>query len=151
MKLKTVAKNKKALHTYHIINRMEAGIVLAGTEVKSLRQGKAVMQDCYAVVVRGEVFLEGLHISPYEQGNRFNHDPKRRRKLLLHKKEIKQLAASTQEKGFTIIPISLYFKGRRVKVDIGIGRGKKLFDKRAVLKERDAKRTIERIMKEKNI
>ena len=126
--LKTVAQNKKAYHDYFIEEKIECGIVLAGTEVKSLRQGKANLKDSYAQIKNGEMFLCGMHISPYEFGNIFNLDPMRDRKLLLHKKEISRLLGLTTQKGLTLVPLDMYFKGKRVKVTMAVARGKKLYD-----------------------
>ena len=146
--IKVVAQNKKAWHDYFIEQTMEAGIVLSGTEVKSIRQGKVNLKDCYAMIEGGEVVLNGMHISPYEQGNIFNKDPLRNRKLLLHKSEISRLIGYTQQKGLSLVPLQLYFKRGRVKLELGIARGKKLYDKREDIAERDAKREIDRKLKE---
>lgn len=146
--VKVVAQNKKARHDYFIEQTMEAGIVLSGTEVKSIRQGKVNLKDCYAMIQGGEVILNGMHISPYEQGNIFNKDPLRDRKLLLHKSEINRLVGYTQQKGLSLVPLQLYFKRGRVKLELGIARGKKLYDKREDIAERDAKREIDRKLKE---
>ena len=137
-----VARNKRARHDYHILDSWEAGLVLTGTEVKSLRDGKATMADAYAIVKDGEVFLLNLHISPYEKGNQFNHDPTRTRKLLLHRKEIRRLIGAVERQGLTLIPLELYFRGGVAKVNLALGKGKKLHDKR----EDDRKRTDEREM-----
>ncbi len=137
-----VARNKRARHDYHILESWEAGLVLTGTEVKSLRDGKATMADAYALVKDGEVFLLNLHISPYEKGNQFNHEPTRTRKLLLHRKEIRRLIGSVERQGLTLIPLELYFRGGVAKVNIALGKGKKLHDKRAD----DRKKTDERDM-----
>ncbi|NLW01898.1 MAG: SsrA-binding protein SmpB [Clostridiaceae bacterium] len=146
--IKTIVKNRKARHEYFIEEVFEAGIALTGTEVKSLRQGRANLHDSYAVIKDGEVFLYGLHISPYDQGNRFNHDPVRVRKLLLNWFEINKLIGSTQKKGFTLIPLSLYFKKGLVKVELAVCRGKKLYDKRQDIARRDAAREIQRRLKD---
>jgi len=146
---KTICVNKKAHLNYTIYDTYEAGIVLFGTEVKALRDGKANIQDSYALVEKGEVFLHDLHIGPYSHGNRANHDPLRKRKLLLHKREIKRLYGKTQEKGMTLVPLRLYFLNGRVKVELGLGKGKKLYDKREELKRRDDRRAMERGMAEK--
>jgi len=146
--IKVVAQNKKARHDYFIEQTMEAGIVLSGTEVKSVRLGKVNLKDSYANVKNGEVILSGMHISPYEQGNIFNKDPVRERKLLLHKLEINRLASLIQEKGLTIIPLKLYFNRGKVKVELGVAKGKKLYDKRTDIAERDARREIDRKLKE---
>ncbi len=146
--IKVIAQNKKARHDYFIEQTIEAGIVLSGTEVKSIRLGKVNLRDSYAVVKNGEVILSGMHISPYEQGNIFNKDPMRERKLLLHRSEIKRLESLIQEKGLTIVPLRLYFKKGKVKVELGVAKGKKLYDKRTDIAERDAKREIDRKLKE---
>ena len=146
--IKTIVKNRKARHEYFVEEIFEAGIALTGTEVKSLRQGRANLQDSYAVIKDGEVFLHGMHISPYDQGNRFNHDPLRTRKLLLNRFEINKLIGLTQKKGFTLIPLSLYFKKGLVKVELAVARGKKLYDKRDDIARRDAMREIDRKMKD---
>jgi SsrA-binding protein len=142
--VKTVVVNRRARHEYHILERIEAGIVLKGTEVKSVREGKVQLGDAYASVEGGEVFLLQMHISPYEQGNRFNHEPLRKRKLLLHARQIHKLRAQTQEKGLTLIPLTLYFKGPHLKVELGLAKGKKTHDRREDLAKRDAEREMER-------
>jgi SsrA-binding protein len=147
---KIIAQNKTARINYHIEDTFEAGIVLVGTEVKSLRDGKANLKDCYALVKDGEVFVHDMHISPYSHGNRSNHDPLRVRKLLLHKTEIKRLYGKSRERGLALIPLKLYFRSGKVKIEVGIGRGKKLYDKRESLKNKEDKRDIERGMREKN-
>jgi SsrA-binding protein len=134
--------NRKARHDYFILDTLEAGLVLKGTEVKSLRNGNANLQDSHAVVKNGEVWLIGMHISPYEHGSFENHDPRRTRKLLLSKREIRRLFAKVQEKGLTIVPLAVYFKGPYAKVELAIAQGKKSYDKREALKQRDAKRDI---------
>jgi SsrA-binding protein len=144
---KTIAQNRKARHDYFIEEIFEAGIVLTGTEVKSLRLGKANLNDSYAVVRDGEVFVYGLHISPYDMGNRFNHDPLRVKKLLLHRFEINKLIGYTQKKGLTLVPLSLYFKKGKVKVELAVAKGKKLYDKRDDIAKRDTMREIDRRMK----
>ena len=136
--------NRKARHEYFILEALEAGIVLTGTEVKSLRKGNANLQDSYAELRSGEVWLEGMHISPYEQGNINNHDPRRRRKLLLQKKQIRKLIVGMKEKGLTLIPLSVYFKGPYAKVELALARGKKSYDKRGAIAKRDAERDIAR-------
>ena len=146
--IKVVAQNKKAWHDFFIEQSMEAGIVLSGTEVKSIRQGKVNLKDCYAIIEGGEVILNGMHISPYEQGNIFNKDPLRNRKLLLHKSEINRLIGYTQQKGLSLVPLKLYFRRGKVKLELGIAKGKKLYDKREDIAERDSKREIDRKMKE---
>lgn len=145
---KTIAQNKKARHDYFIEQTFEAGIVLSGTEVKSIRQGKVSIKDSYAVIKDGEVFIYGMHVSPYEQGNIFNKDPLRDRKLLLHRYEINKLIGSIQQKGMTLVPIELYFRNGKVKLELGLGKGKKLHDKRDDIAKRDAMREIDRRIKE---
>jgi SsrA-binding protein len=145
--LKTIARNKKAWHDYSILDMYEAGIVLTGTEVKSIRKGNLNMKDCYAKIESGEMFIEGMHISPYEQGNIFNVDPLRRRKLLMHKHEIMKLYARVKQDGLTLIPLSIYFKKGKMKVEVGIAKGKKTYDKREDLARREANRSIERAFK----
>lgn len=147
--VKYIAENRKARHDYFIHETYEAGIALTGTEVKSLRQGKANLKDSFCRIEHGELLLLGMHISPYEQGNRFNHDPLRTRRLLMHKYEILKLFGKTKEKGYTLIPLNLYFKKGKVKVTMALVSGKKLYDKRQALAEKEAKRDIERRMKER--
>lgn len=142
--IKVVAENRKAWHDFFIDETFEAGVALTGTEVKSLRAGKANLRDSYAVVEKEELFLYNMHISPYEQGNRFNHDPLRTRKLLMHRSEIRRLSSRVREKGFTLVALRLYFKRGKAKVELGLARGKKLYDKRAQIAERDARRDTER-------
>jgi SsrA-binding protein len=146
---KTLAENRKAWHDYFIEESMEAGIELAGTEVKSIRAGKANLKDSYAEVKNGEIFVCNMHISPYEKGNIYNRDPLRERKLLMHKSEINRLMGFVAQKGYTMVPLSLYLKNGRVKVNIAVVRGKKDFDKRDALLEKAAKREIDREVKEK--
>ena len=141
---KLICQNKKARHNYSIEDTYEAGIALMGTEVKSLREGRANLGDSYGKIKNGEVYLVDAHISPYTFGNRFNHDPLRTRKLLLHKKEIRRLIGKVQEKGFTLIPLRLYFSDGKAKVELGLGKGKKLFDKRETLKRKTMERDMER-------
>ena len=149
--VKIIAENRKARHDYAIHETYETGIALVGTEVKSLRAGKANLKDSYAAVTKSaEVYLYNMHISPYEQGNQFNHEPLRDRKLLLHKLEIKKLIGKTREKGFTLVPLKLYFSHGKVKVELALATGKKNYDKRQSLAERAAKRDIDRAMKERN-
>ena len=143
MNTKLIAKNPTAYHNYVINDKLETGIVLSGTEIKSIRAGKVNLKDTYAMIKNGEVYIIGMHISPYEHGNIFNKDPLRDRKLLLHKKEINRLVGLTKQKGYSLVPISLYFKGSLVKLEIGIGKGKKLYDKREDLAKKDAQRQIE--------
>lgn len=147
--VKYIAENRKARHDYFIHETYEAGIALTGTEVKSLRQGKANLKDSFCRIEHGELLLLGMQISPYEQGNRFNHDPLRTRRLLMHKYEILKLFGKTKEKGYTLIPLNLYFKKGKVKVTVALVSGKKLYDKRQALAEKEAKRDIERRMKER--
>src|SRR6476646_5347953 len=139
----SVATNKRARHDYHILDTWEAGVVLTGSEVKSLRNGKANIADSYAIVKDGEVFLLNLHISPYEQASHFNHEPTRTRKLLLHRKEIRKMIGAVERQGLTLVPLELYFKKGMVKVALGLGRGKKLYDKRADEKKRDDDREMQ--------
>jgi SsrA-binding protein len=147
---KVIAENRKARHDFFILNSVEAGIALAGTEVKSLRAGKASMADSYAAVESGEVYLHSLHISPYDPASRFNHDPVRKRKLLLHRAEIRRLRKETDEKGLTLVPLRLYFNAEgRVKVELAVAKGKRAHDRRDTIAERDAKREIARAMKER--
>ncbi|MBI1806133.1 MAG: SsrA-binding protein SmpB [Ignavibacteria bacterium] len=141
---KVVVTNRKALHDYFIIDRYETGIVLKGTEVKSLRQGSANLQDGYAMIRNGEVWLIGLHISPFEKGNINNHDPKRDRKLLMHKQEIRRLVGKINEKGLTLVPLRLYFKNNIAKLELGLARGKKSYDKREAIMKRDVERQLRR-------
>ena len=144
---KLIASNKKAYHDYFVLQKLEAGIELMGTEVKSLRDGKANLKDSYVIIKGDEAFLFGAHISPYSHGNIQNHEPERTRKLLLHKREIEKLRVQIVEKGLTIVPLRLYFKGNRVKVEIAVVRGKKLFDKRETEKRREADREAAAAMK----
>lgn len=144
---RTIASNRKAYHEYFIEETYEAGIELCGTEVKSVRGGNVNLKDAWCTIQNGELVVRGMHISPYEQGNIFNRDPLRERKLLMHKKEIMRLLGIQKQDGLAIIPLSLYFKGSLVKVQVGVCRGKKLHDKRASAAERDAKRDIDRAMK----
>ena len=149
--IKIVAENRKARHDYAVHETYETGIELKGTEVKSLRAGKANLKDAYAAVTKsGEVYLYNMHISPYEQGNQFNHEPLRDRRLLLHKSEIKKLIGKTREKGFTLVPLKLYFTHGKVKVELALATGKKLYDKRRDIAERSARRDLDRVMKERN-
>ena len=147
---KQIAKNSKAFHDYFVEERFEAGVVLAGTEVKSIRQGGVNLKDSWCQVKDGELWLYGAHISPYEKGNIFNKDPRRTRKLLMHKREIMRLMGSVQRDGLTLIPLSLYFKDSKVKVEVGLCKGKKLYDKRASAAERDSKRAMDRALKSYN-
>jgi SsrA-binding protein len=146
---KVVAQNKKAYHDYYIEETYEAGIVLQGTEIKSIRAGKVNLKDSYARIQNGEMHLLNMHVSPYEQGNRFNHDPLRQRKLLLHKREINKLFGETREAGYALIPLKIYLKNGFAKVLLGLAKGKKNYDKREVLKQKEAKRDIERAFRER--
>ena len=148
--LKTIAQNKKAFHDYFLEESFEAGIELCGTEVKSIRQGRVNLKDSWCSIVDGEMLVNGMHISPYEQGNIFNKDPMRVRRLLMHKREIMRLFGLVKQDGYSLIPVSLYFKGSRVKVQVGLCKGKKLYDKRSDLAARAAKRDIPRALKERN-
>ena len=139
-----VASNRKALHDYFILERYEAGIVLKGTEVKSLRQGSANLQDGYALLRKGELWLIGMHISPFEKGNINNHDPIRERKLLMHKRELQRIMGKTSDKGLTLVPLRIYFKKNIIKVEIGLARGKKAYDKREAIAKRDVERQLRR-------
>lgn len=147
-KIFTVANNKKAWHNYFVEETYEAGIELCGTEVKSIRKGGVNLKDSWCSIEHGEMFVKGMHISPYEHGNIFNKDPIRVRKLLLHKREIIKLLSLTKQKGYTLVPISLYFKSSKVKLAVGLCKGKKLYDKREEEAKKAAKRTIERAVKE---
>jgi len=144
---KTVAQNRKARHDYSIEDTVEAGIALTGTEIKSVREGHVNLQDAYARIEHGEAWLVGAHVAPWSGGNRYNHEPKRDRKLLLHRGQIDQLAGRVKAKGFTLVPLSMYFNDRgRAKVQLGLGRGKKAFDRRRDIAERDARRDMDREM-----
>ena len=147
---KTIAGNKKAFHDYFVEESMEAGIELTGTEVKSLRQGGVNLKDAWCSIDDGEMWIKGMHISPYEKGNLFNRDPLRVRRLLLHKREIRRLYGLMKQQGYTLIPLSVYFKGSLVKVQVGLCKGKKLYDKREDAARRDMKREAERALKERN-
>lgn len=143
-----IAQNRKASHDFFIEDTFEAGIVLKGTEIKSIRAGRVNMKDSFARVSKGEVFLHNMHISPYEQGNQFNHEPTRMRKLLLHRKEINRLIGETQQQGYSLVPLKMYIKNGVAKVLIGLGKGKKKYDKREDLKRKQAKRDIDRAIKD---
>ncbi len=145
--IKIVANNKKAYHDYFVLEKLEAGIELFGTEVKSIRQGKINLKDSWCFVKDGEMFVNGMHISPYEQGNIFNRDPMRTKRLLLHKKEIRRFYAMVKQDGLAIVPLSVYFSKGRAKVEIGLCKGKKLYDKREVAAKKDAQRDIERSLR----
>ena len=148
--IKEIAQNRKAFHDYFVLEKYEAGIELAGTEVKSVRAGQVNMKDSYCSIKNGELFLRGMHISPYEKGNIFNRDPVRVRRLLMHKREINRLNSQVMQQGVALIPLSLYFKDSKVKVEIGVCKGKKLYDKRADMAAKTARRDIERAVKMKN-
>ena len=148
--IKVIAQNRKARHDFFVDDTYEAGIALFGTEVKSLRAGAVNLKDSYCYIKDGEIFSTGVHISPYEKGNIFNRDPLRERKLLMHKREIMKLLGQVKQDGLTLIPISVYFKGSRVKVQVGLCKGKKQHDKRDAMAQRDAKRTIDRELKMRN-
>jgi SsrA-binding protein len=147
---KSLAQNRKAYHDYFIEDTFEAGIVLSGTEIKSIRKGSANLRDAYAQVQNGEVWVYNMHVSPYEQGNRFNHDPTRPRKLLLHKSEIAKLIGAVKEQGYTLIPTKLYIRNGYCKVELGLAKGKKQYDKRESAKARDANREIQRALRDRN-
>ncbi|MCD7854511.1 MAG: SsrA-binding protein SmpB [Clostridiales bacterium] len=145
--VKIIAQNKKAYHDYFILETIQAGIELQGTEVKSMRAGRCNLKDSYISITNKEAFIKGMHISPFEQGNRFNHDPLRERRLLLHKYEINKLEGRTMQQGLTIVPLKVYFEGSLVKMDIGLAKGKKLYDKRQDIAKRDQKREAEKDFK----
>ena len=149
--IKIAAQNRKAFHDYFVEDRYEAGIELAGTEVKSIRAGTLNLKDSYCIAKNGEIYIHGMHISPYEKGNIFNKDPLRDRKLLMHRYEINKLKGKIQEKGYTLVPLQVYFKGSLVKVEIGLARGKKLYDKRADIAKKDQRRELEKDFKVKNL
>ncbi|MBS3899930.1 MAG: SsrA-binding protein SmpB [Dethiobacter sp.] len=149
MEEKVFAKNRKAFHDYHIEEKYEAGMVLTGTEVKSIRSGKANLKDSYARIENSEVFIHNMHVSPYEQGNRFNHEPLRKRKILMNRREISRLIGLTREKGYTLIPLKLYAKKGFIKVEIALARGKREYDKRDAIATKEAKREVERVFKER--
>jgi SsrA-binding protein len=146
---KTVAINRRARHEYALDETLEAGIVLTGTEIKSIRAGRVNLAEAYARIERGEAWLIGAHIAPYEQGNRNNHEPTRTRKLLLHRDQIAELTGRTQAKGFTLVPLRLYIRDGMAKLELGVGKGKKAYDKRRTIAERDARRELERATKER--
>lgn len=147
--VKQIAANRKAYHDYFVEEKFEAGLELCGTEVKSIRQGNVNLKDSYCIIKDGQMVVHGMHVSPYEKGNIFNRDPMRTRKLLLHKREIAKLAGLTQQEGYALIPLGMYLKNGRVKVSIGVAKGKKLYDKRQDMAERDAKRDIERAFRQR--
>ena len=148
--IKIVAKNSKAYHDFFIEDKYECGIELAGTEVKSIRQGNVNLKDSFCIIKDGEISVLGMHISPYEKGNIFNKDPRRTRRLLMHKREIMRLFGKIKQDGYSLVPLSIYFKGPRVKLEVGLARGKKLYDKRDSAAKKDAKREIDRAMKSRN-
>ena len=149
--VKIAAQNRKAHHDYYVEEKYEAGIELAGTEVKSVRAGTLNLKDSYCSVKEGELFVHGMHISPYEKGNIFNKDPVRPRRLLMHKREIRKLHALVKQDGYTLVPLSVYFKDSRVKVEVGLCKGKKNYDKRDAAAQRDAKREMDRAMKDRRV
>ena len=149
MEKKLIAKNPTAFHNYTIEDKLEAGIVLSGTEIKSIRNGKANLKDSYAIIKNNEVYIVGMHISPYEQGNIFNKDPLRNRKLLLNRREINKLIGLTKQKGYSLVPLNMYFKGSLVKIELGIGKGKKLYDKREDIAKKEAERRIQQHLSNK--
>lgn len=151
MNTKLIAKNPTAYHNYEIEDKLEVGIVLSGTEIKSIRNGKVNLKDSYAIIKNGEAFILGMHISPYEHGNIFNKDPLRTRKLLLNKREINKLTGFVKQKGLSLVPINLYFKGSLVKLELGIGKGKKLFDKREEIAKKEANLKIQKELKNRNM
>ncbi|GAB6100159.1 SsrA-binding protein [Halanaerocella petrolearia] len=149
--VKVIAKNRKVRHEYHIEETYETGIALKGTEIKSIRQGKVSLKDSFALVREEEVFLHNLHIARYKQGNRYNHEPERKRKLLLHKHQIKNLIGKTKQSGYTLVPLKLYFKRQLVKVELALAKGKNLHDKREDIKKKTAQREMERAMKDRQV
>ena len=149
MSHKTITVNRKAYHDYHIEDSYEAGLVLTGTEIKSIRMGRVNLRDAYARAENGEMWLEGAHIAHYPGGNRYNHEPKRKRKLLLHRKEINELSGATMRKGLTVVPLKMYIKNGIAKVELGIARGKKVYDKRETIAQRDAQRDMQRALSQK--
>ena len=148
--VKQIASNRKAYHDYFVEEQYEAGIELCGTEVKSIRMGNVNLKDSFCIIKDGQMMVHGLHVSPYEKGNIFNRDPVRSRRLLMHKREIRKLHALVKQDGYALVPLSVYFKDSRVKLEIGLCRGKKNYDKRAAASQRDAKREIDRTLKERN-
>ncbi len=148
--IRNIADNRQVRHEYFILESIEAGIELSGTEVKSIRNGSVNLRDSWIAIENGEAFVKQMHISPYEKGNIFNKDPLRERRLLMHKREILRLYGQVKQGGLTLVPVSLYFKGSRVKMQVGLCKGKKLYDKRDSIAERDAKRSIDRALKERN-
>lgn len=148
--IKVIAENRKARHDYFVEERYEAGIILTGTEIKSIRAGRVNLKDSYAEVINGQIWLNQMHISPYEQGNRFNHDPLRKRKLLFHRSEIAKMTGKVQQQGMTLVPLKIYLKQGLAKIELGLCKGKKNYDKRDDLAERDAKRQMERDLRDRN-
>ena len=148
--IKEISSNRKAFHDYFVLERFEAGIELFGTEVKSIRAGQVNLKDSYCTIREGELFVRGMHVSPYEKGNIFNRDPVRIRRLLMHKREIRKLHDLQKQDGYALVPLSVYFKNSRVKVEVGLCKGKKTYDKRDAIAKRDAKREMERAVREKN-
>ena len=146
---KVISTNRKAYHEYHIFDKYNAGMVLTGTEIKSIRNGKANLKDSYAIIKNNEVYIVGMHISPYEQGNIFNKDPLRNRKLLLNRREINKLIGLTKQKGYSLVPLNMYFKGSLVKIELGVGKGKKLYDKREDIAKKEAERRIQQHLSNK--
>src|SRR3989442_6704531 len=147
--IKIITVNRQAYHDYFVERTIEAGIVLSGTEIKSIREGRVNLRGAYAISRNGELWLENTHIAPYEHGNRYNHEPMRNRKLLLHRREIEQLQAKVETKGLTLIPLKLYLKGGKAKIELGLCRGKKLYDKREAIAERDIKREMDRVIRKR--
>lgn len=147
--IKIIAQNKKATHDYYIEEKYEAGILLTGTEIKSIRAGKVNLKDSFARISNGEVYIHNMHISPFEHGNRFNHEPTRARKLLLHKQEIAKLIGLTKEKGYSLVPLKIYLRNGFAKIEIALAKGKKLYDKRQTIAKRDAERQMARVLREK--
>ncbi|MCS7220395.1 MAG: SsrA-binding protein SmpB [Anaerolineae bacterium] len=148
MAIKTIATNRKAYHDYEVVDTLEAGIVLTGTEIKSIREGRVNLRDGFAIIRGGEVWLLNVHIAPYPGGNRQNHEPRRERKLLLHRREINRLAGRVQEKGWTLVPLRLYLKDNKAKIELGLVRGKREYDKREAIAKREAEREVQREMKD---
>lgn len=149
--VKVIANNKKAYHDYFVLERYEAGIELFGTEVKSIRMGHCSIKEAYVEIEHGEMYIDGMHIAPYEKGNIFNRDPMRKKRLLMHRNEIRKLGQRVQEKGLTLVPLQVYFRGSLVKVEVGLVKGKKLYDKRETIAKKDMRREAERDFKERNI
>ena len=148
--VKQIAANRKAYHDYFVEEKFEAGLELCGTEVKSIRQGNVNLKDSYCIIKDGQMVVHGMHVSPYEKGNIFNRDPVRPRRLLMHKREILRLFAKVKQDGYALVPLSIYFKGPRIKLEVGLCKGKKLYDKRAAAAAKDARREIDRVMKDRS-